>query len=476
MINLIKNFYENAYARIKIKSNNKFTNFVKVTLGVLKGEVLSSILFSIFINDLEQFLMDHGCRGLSITSMVEILLLAYADDLVMLSDTPTELSRKLEALRLYCCENKLSVNVDKTKIVIFCKGNNNDAKKFKSFKFGEEKIEVVDEYVYLGVTIDSNLTFSKATRKFVSSAKSAIGATMRIIYCTRADSWVTYAKLLDRLVKSNLYYAVQIWGLNHLEDIEKVQLAFFKQLLFLPRNTPNYAVRLEVGRLPLSCDVMGRTLAWISKINEMDNSRYPRHCLLRLIALARPEHAPGGRMNWCNCLKRHCLENGLAESESFSSLQNLVKNKDLILRNYNKFMLERDFESRSESKSLTIWPYLSLQSGAQAYLFKRLNLDIKRIFAQMRMNNEYSKYILINKIKYNLPSADHCLYCEELCDNFHHFLVDCPKYNEIRDFCFPERLAFDTHGSFWMSVLSSDNVMMIKKFIEMITSMLALRS
>lgn len=53
-----------------------------------------------------------------------------------------------EALHLNC-GNKLSVNVDKTKIVAFCKGNNINAKRLNSFKFGKETIEVVNEYVHI---------------------------------------------------------------------------------------------------------------------------------------------------------------------------------------------------------------------------------------------------------------------------------------------------------------------------------------
>lgn len=47
------------------------------------------------------------------------MMLGYANDYVMFVDSPLELGKKLETLRLYCVENDLNVNTEKTKIVVF---------------------------------------------------------------------------------------------------------------------------------------------------------------------------------------------------------------------------------------------------------------------------------------------------------------------------------------------------------------------
>lgn len=66
---------------------------------------------------------------------MEVLLLANANDIVLLSDTPLVLARKLEALRLYCVQNSLKVKANKTKVVIFMKGRNSAGKRLTYFKF-----------------------------------------------------------------------------------------------------------------------------------------------------------------------------------------------------------------------------------------------------------------------------------------------------------------------------------------------------
>ena len=48
-----------------------------------------------------------------------IMLLLFADDLALFADTPVDLQRRLNCLDKYCDKWNMSVNMDKSNIVVF---------------------------------------------------------------------------------------------------------------------------------------------------------------------------------------------------------------------------------------------------------------------------------------------------------------------------------------------------------------------
>jgi hypothetical protein len=53
---------------------------------------------------------------------MNIFLLLYADDTVLMTETPEDLQKQLNIFHDYCLAWKLKVNIDKTKIVCFTNG------------------------------------------------------------------------------------------------------------------------------------------------------------------------------------------------------------------------------------------------------------------------------------------------------------------------------------------------------------------
>lgn len=147
MISILKNLYD--FATVRVKTFDGITNSFDVSEGVLQGETLSPLLFSLFIADIESFFRERGCNGANIDGYNDCLLLLYADDLVILSDSEIDITRKLNVLKTYCDTNYLTVNTNKTKIIRFCKGGSH-VSQYK-FNFCGEIIETVPKYTYLGV-------------------------------------------------------------------------------------------------------------------------------------------------------------------------------------------------------------------------------------------------------------------------------------------------------------------------------------
>ena len=74
------------------------------------------------------------------------MVLMYADDTVIMANSSTELQLALDHLNEYCKKWKLTVNIDKTKVLVF---GNRKYKKNIAFKFNGNEIEKVDNFKLL---------------------------------------------------------------------------------------------------------------------------------------------------------------------------------------------------------------------------------------------------------------------------------------------------------------------------------------
>ena len=104
---------------------------------------------------------------------LRLYVLLFADDTIILAESPKDLQAALDAAYEYCNDWKLQVNTTKTKVVIIPKVK---VRKFPDFKFGTDSLEVVYDYVNLGTTINYNGPFNKAIDKQVNQAPRALFA------------------------------------------------------------------------------------------------------------------------------------------------------------------------------------------------------------------------------------------------------------------------------------------------------------
>ena len=95
-----------------------------------------------YLNDIENVCFDIG--------LLKLFLLLYADDIVIFAESSDDLQKGLDVLAEYCKRWQLTVNIQKTKVMVFRKGGN--LERNISFKFEGENIEIVGKFVYLGIT------------------------------------------------------------------------------------------------------------------------------------------------------------------------------------------------------------------------------------------------------------------------------------------------------------------------------------
>lgn len=137
------------------------TGEAQVTEGVFQGDTPSGDLFLAFIADIDKY-FENMQYQVQLTHEYGIDMTRFADDYVMYANNQKELQKKLERLNEYCNENDLTLNVKKTKIIIFHKGNIN-LNKYKFTYLGEE-IEILNQFLYLGVLFSSSVSYNKHYR------------------------------------------------------------------------------------------------------------------------------------------------------------------------------------------------------------------------------------------------------------------------------------------------------------------------
>ena len=187
ILRVIFNMYDNI--KSCVKKGNDISGFFSSDLGVRQGENVSPFLFSIFLSDLEEFLCENNINGLETVSThcqehiglyLQIFILFYADDTIILAETASDMQNTLDMFELYCTQWKLSVNTDKTKIMIFSK-RKSKRNHLHVFKLYGSDIEIVDFYPYLGLLFNCNGRFTNARIKLIEQAEKALYALYRKI-------------------------------------------------------------------------------------------------------------------------------------------------------------------------------------------------------------------------------------------------------------------------------------------------------
>lgn len=189
---------------LKIRShytdnNNIHSNIFNNTNPYLvqQGSNLGPLLFILFINDI----FDLKLNG-------KIVL--FADDAILIYDNTNtinlknEMQEDMNTIYKWFSQNKLSMNIKKTKTMIITNTQSN--RKFKlSLKLRNQEIEQVNNYKYLGITIQNDLKWDIHINKVSAMICVVSRLGSKINNSTLKSIYYSY-------IHSQLCYLIPIWG------------------------------------------------------------------------------------------------------------------------------------------------------------------------------------------------------------------------------------------------------------------------
>lgn len=191
--------------------------------GVLQGESLSPFLFSMFLNDINEYLKNDPNVGITIFDFFMLLIL-FADDMVLLSETKKGLQKGLDKLYDYCNDWGLSVNVEKTKCLVFKNGGK--INKTEKWYYNGEIIETVDSFKYLGFLFGSSGKFKKGIDNLEIRGEKALFDMTCSIIDFKTMHFKMKIDLFNSLVKSVLCYGCEVWDLVKPKNMRLSILSF----------------------------------------------------------------------------------------------------------------------------------------------------------------------------------------------------------------------------------------------------------
>ena len=137
-------------------------------MGVLQGCPLSLALFGLYIDELEELVVEYNKHGEidgPTIDMYTLLILLNADDVILMTHTPKGMTKLLELLRDFCDKSGLTVNVEKTKTMI-CSNKPGEIS-----TYNDKTKEQVTNFRYLRIEIPSTHKWSKCMDRRLVAAK-----------------------------------------------------------------------------------------------------------------------------------------------------------------------------------------------------------------------------------------------------------------------------------------------------------------
>ena len=346
-----------------------------------------------------------------------------ADDILPLSDNETGLSDSLKVLSEYCEKNELSINLDKTKCMIF---NKTGRLIRRDFFVGEKKIENVCEYKYLGLTFTPSGEMKSALEDLRSRALKAYWALKYKLGTFFSIPVVETMNLFDTLVIPILTYSSDFWGCLKLPNNnpeEYVHTMFCKHLLGVNKQTTNVGVWLELGRAPQM---------FFSQKAAVKNWERIRRGAANLYLKLSYKNAQDESLLWVTGIESILTGNGLGNLFRENTQINTRSIAAILSLRLTDMFHQNAFSTiNNENSKLKTFGMIKSSIGLEKYLKKVKHLKHRISLSRLRLSS-HRLMIETGRHKKIAASERFCSFCQTQIEDEIHFVIKCQIYDALR--------------------------------------------
>ena len=316
IIRLLLNIY--VISKAVVKWNDCYSEEFSINNGVKQGAIISSPLFSLYIEPMIQKLNKSkiGCHIGNLCANA----FAYADDLVILSPSCSALNEMIGICELYANEYKLKFNPEKCTLLIFADSEfyfNN-----VNITLNGCRIKNVHSEFHLGHQFCSSFTQTSNMIHFENIIRDIKVRTNVVVNEFRQISWQSKVKLF--LSQCSYLYGCPLWSLDDpkIKELCTAWKVCSRKVLNLPCRTRSRLLHQIMDTMPILYTVMFRLLSFfINGLNHTDDfiSNFFKNTLLSnssLMLVNVNKVLKEFDIKYCDLFKLNKLE-----------LKNIIKNK-----------------------------------------------------------------------------------------------------------------------------------------------------
>jgi hypothetical protein len=251
----------------QLRLSDEVTDLFPVTTGLRKGSVLSPILFSIFISDLEHevlgpfpsskfLLQDCEFEGVLVNGLL------FADDLIIFARSGQGLRYQLRLLEKYVDRQKLTVNVNKCEIVRFGKEGGAES----GFKFKGQVVPENRKCKYLGILFDQEDVLQAHENALVVKFQNALGGFFKLARHMRLSELPVWSMLQDSLLFSILYGSEFVDGHRLAEKLDPLYRKALRAYIGLPNQVSNNVLSLLFPRFSFKTLFLKKKCSYLQRM------------------------------------------------------------------------------------------------------------------------------------------------------------------------------------------------------------------